>query len=124
MKKLKTILPLLIFVIILGILEVDYWTTTDETCGLGFGIICYAILFPISSFIMSLIYSLKTKSNKKYFLVLFFGISIMLFEYTTYKLDNMLNSNNIRFPEITTFLVYGVISLIGILLGNLRKKRN
>lgn len=122
MKKIKNIISLFIFVIVLTALEISYWTATDETCGLGFGIICYFILFPVCSFIISLIYSLKTKSNKKYYLVVFFGISIMLFEYTTYKLGNMLSGNKISYPDITVFLIYGMISLFGVLLGNLRKK--
>lgn len=122
MKNLKMLLPVVLFVLFLVVLEIWFWTSTDE-CGLGFGIITYFILFPLTIFVLSLIYSLKTKNKYKYFLILFFGLAIMLFEYTTYSLGNMLSFDKINMPDISLFLEYGVISLIGILLGNLKKDK-
>ncbi len=118
MKKIKNLLPMIVYFIILIISGVMIWRDKDiDGAGLG-GILYFAILFPLSIFIISVIYSLKIRGRGKYFLVLFFGISIMLFEYIMYHLAY----NKFDILEITTFITYGIISLVGILVGNLIKK--
>lgn len=120
MNKLKKYIPIIVFILFLVILEIYFWNNNDE-CGLGFGIITHCSLFPLCTFVMSLIYSLTTKSKYKYFLIPFFAFAIMIFEWTTYDLLD--TNNNIDLSVILLGLIYGVVSLCGILLGNLRKDK-
>lgn len=122
MKKInKKFLLILIYVITLIILEIAFWTSNNE-CGLGFGIFAYYIVFPLIILTTSIIYSIKIKDNKKYLLTLFFGFTVMLFEYTTYSLSNMLYFKKVNMPNISTFILYSIISLIGIMIGDFKKK--
>ncbi len=116
MNKVRRFIPIIIFILYLVVLEIYFWNNTDQ-CGLGFGMITHGSIFPILVFVISLIYSLTTKSKKKYFLALLFGILIMIFEVTTYELLN----GSINLSVILLGLIYSVVSLIGIFLGNLRK---
>lgn len=120
MKKGKKFIPIIVFILFLVVLEIYFWNNTNE-CGLGFGVITHGSLFPICTFVISLFYSLTTKSKYKYLLILFFILAIIIFEYTTYGL---LNANNkINLSNIPLGLVYGAVSLVGILLGNLKKEK-
>lgn len=118
MKKILKFLPIILFIIYMIVLEIWFWTVPDE-CGLGFGMITHGSVFPICTFLISLVYSLTTKSKYKYLLALFFGVSIMIFEATTFELL----SGNISLSVIPMGLIYSVVSLIGLLLGNLRYMR-
>lgn len=118
----KKFLSIFLYLVVLAILEIVFWTNPNE-CGLGFGIISYYILIPLSIFAISISYGISVKSKKKYFLILFLGISVMIFQYSTYSLANMLAFQKINMPSITTFLEYGVISLIGIVISNFRRKK-
>jgi len=106
----------------LVILEVIFWANTNDF-SLGYGILTYYILFPLSSFIISVIYGKKVDNNKKYLLIILFGFSVMFFQYTTYSLANMIAFNKINLPYITMFLLYGFISLIGIVIGSCLKRK-
>ncbi len=117
-KKIKDFLPIIIYFIILIISEIILWRNKDvEGTGLG-GIIYFIYLFPLSTFITSVIYSLKIRGRSKYLLVLLFGISIMLCDYITYDLAY----KRFVIPDISIFVIFGIISLVGIFVGNLIKK--
>lgn len=118
MKKILKFIPIILFIIYLIGLEIWFWTVLDK-CGLGFGIITHGSVFPVCTFLISLIYSLLTKSKYKYLLALFFGVSLMIFEATTFEPL----SGDISLSVIPLGLIYSVVSLIGILLGNLRKDK-
>ena len=118
MKKIKDFLPIIIYFIVLIISEIILWRTKDvDGAGLG-GVIYFIYLFPLITFIISVIYSLKIRGGGKYLLVLLFGISIMLCDYITYDLAY----KRFVIPDISIFVIFGIISLVGIFVGNLIKK--
>ena len=118
MKKIKDFLPIIIYFIVLIISEIILWRTKDvDGAGLG-GVIYFIYLFPLITFIISVIYSLKIRGRSKYLLVLLFGISIMLCDYITYDLAY----KRFVIPDISIFVIFGIISLVGIFVGNLIKK--
>lgn len=118
MKKIKDFLPIIIYFIILIISEIILWRTKDvDGAGLG-GVIYFIYLFPLITFIISVIYSLKIRGGGKYFLALVCGISIMLCDYITYDLAY----KRFVIPDISVFAIFGIISLGGIFVGNLIKK--
>ena len=118
MKKIKDFLPIIIYFIVLIISEIILWRTKDvDGAGLG-GVIYFIYLFPLITFIISVIYSLKIRGGGKYLLVLLFGISIMLCDYITYDLAYKI----FVIPDISVFVIFGIISLVGIFVGNLIKK--
>ncbi len=118
MKKIKDFLPIIIYFIVLIISEIILWRTKDvDGAGLG-GVIYFIYLFPLITFIISVIYSLKIRGGGKYLLVLLFGISIMLCDYITYDLAY----KRFVIPDISVFVIFGIISLVGIFVGNLIKK--
>jgi len=120
-KNIKKFLPIYLFLLLLIVLEVIFWLNKNDF-SLGYGILTYYILFPLCALIISIIYGRKTDNNKKYLLVLLFGSTTMFFQYTTYSLANMISFNKINLPYISMFLLYGFISLIGIIIGNCLKK--
>ena len=118
MKNIKDFLTLIIYFIVLIISEIILWRTKDvDGAGLG-GVIYFIYLFPLITFIISVIYSLKIRGGGKYLLVLLFGISIMLCDYITYDLAY----KRFVIPDISIFVIFGIISLVGIFVGNLIKK--
>lgn len=121
-KHIKNFYLVYLYLFIMAILEIVFWTNIND-CGLGFGILTYYILFPLSITIISIIYGHKIKNNKKYLLTIFFGISVMLFQHSTYSLANMLAFDKINIPHISMILLYGFISLIGIVIGNCLKSK-
>lgn len=120
MKKIRKFIPIILFILFLAILEIIFWNNTNE-CGLGFGVITHGSLFPLCTFVISLGYSLTTKNKYKYFLIPFFALTIMIFEWTTY--DLLSTNSKLSLSVIPMGLIYGAVSLIGILLGNLRKEK-
>ena len=123
MKNFKNIFPMLIYFILFAISEIIFWSYKNSI-DLGNMMIWYYFLFPCSILAISVFYGLKINIKSKYILALFFGISVMLFKYTTTSLGNMIEFNKVNIPDITTAIIYGIISLVGILLGTLIKKHS
>ena len=123
MKNFKNIFPMLIYFILFAISEIIFWSYKNSI-DLGNMMIWYYFLFPCSILAISVFYGLKINIKSKYILALFFGISVMLFKYTTTSLGNMIEFNKVNIPDITTAIIYGIISLVGILLGTLIKNHS
>jgi len=121
LKINKKYIPILVYVILLSILEIIFWFNKNE-CGLGFGVISYYILIPLTIIVISIIYGRNIISKKKYLLSIGLGFLVMLFEYTTYSLANMLAFNKINLPSISTWIIYTVISILGMFIGKIFKK--
>lgn len=79
----------------------------------------YFYLFPIFIFVVSVLESVWLKSKKKYFLILFFGFSVLLYEYTTFGLSNMIQNGfqTIWIPSIFYFVFYSFLSFAGMVTG-------
>ena len=123
MKKIKNFFPMVVYFILFAISELIFWRYKNSV-DLGDMMLWYFILFPLSILVISAFYGFKINGKSKYFLALFFGISVMLFKYTTTSLGNMIEFNKTNIPDIITAIIYGIISLVGILVGNLIKKHS
>ena len=70
-KHIKNFYLVYLYLFIMAILEIVFWTNIND-CGLGFGILTYYILFPLSITIISIIYGVvdNTCNAKPKFLLI------------------------------------------------------
>ena len=79
-----------------------------------------SLLLSVSNFYFCrFCFSVWLKSKKKYFLILFFGFSVLLYEYTTFGLSNMIQNGfqTIWIPSIFYFVFYSFLSFAGMVTG-------
>lgn len=118
MKKKKSVwLPLYGYLVLYLLLEIAFWIFRDGPFSVA--MLVYFYLFPISIFVVSVLESVWLKSKKKYFLILFFGFSVLLYEYTTFGLSNMIQNGfqTIWIPSIFYFVFYSFLSFAGMVTG-------
>ena len=118
MKKKKSVwLPLHGYLVLYILLEIAFWIFWDGAFSVA--MLVYFYLFPISIFAVSVLESVWLKSKKKYFLILFFGFSVLLYEYTTFGLSNMIQNGfqTIWIPSIFYFVFYSFLSFAGMVTG-------
>lgn len=112
-KKKSVLLPLYGYLVLYILLEIAFWIFRDGSFSVA--MLVYFYLFPISIFVVSVLESMWLKSKKKYFLILFFGFSVLLYEYTTFGLSNMIQNGfqTIWTPSIFYFVFYSFLSFAG-----------
>ncbi len=129
MKNIKKHLPIIIYTIYVLAIIIGAWTINDE-CGLGL-LIPFLIAF-LLIFIISIYYGVKTKSKRKYFLPIFFYLSIYLLNFLCftlkaiiynpeYKISNIFSLDVIE-ELILNFFLFTGLSLSGIIIGSLIRK--
>ena len=116
-NKLSKQIMLGIYLLIWAFSLLIFWFT-EEQDAIGYSIMVFYILLPITSFIISIWIG---KDNSwdllKYLMPIFFGIMYMLAEYTTFSLANMTSFNKINLPEFRMIIPGAIISYLGIVIG-------
>ena len=90
-----------------------FWFFTSDTDVLGFCLLYLWIIFPVTSFVLSVIIGKNDYwGHKKWLVSLFFGIMYMLAEYGTFSMANNISSKHLNEPEWGMILIMGSISII------------
>ena len=97
---------------------VFFWWIMDPGDALGYSILFLWIIFPITTFVVSLSVGKKEYSPwKKWLLPLILGFMYMLSDYLTFKTANMLAFDKFNAPGMEYFVAGVIISVIGLILG-------
>lgn len=96
-----------------------FWFFTSDTDVLGFCLLYLWIIFPVTSFVLSVIIGKNDYwGHKKWLVSLFFGIMYMLAEYGTFSMANNISSKHLNEPEWGMILIMGSISIVGLFIGD------
>lgn len=94
------------------------WIFMDPGDALGYSIVVFWLLLPIATFVLSVMLGKRDAWGKyKWLSAIYFGIMLMLAEYMTFSLANMLAFPKFNMPAFELFFIGAVISLIGLAIG-------
>lgn len=97
-----------------------FWLFTSDVAAMGYSIIYFFIIIPMTIFIISLLISRSNYWGKgKWLASIIFGIMYMLAEYATFSAANMTAFNKINPPNFAMIPMGIIISLIGLGIGHL-----
>ncbi len=121
-KLMKTIL-ISTYLCIWSFALIVFWLFADGSDAMGFGLVFFAAVLPLSTFVISFVIGKNNFWGRaKWLSVAVFGIMYMLADYLTYRLASMLlNSyaDKIILPELGLLFVGTAVSALGLLLGML-----
>lgn len=109
---------LAVYLVIWLIAILYFWIFMDHGDALGYGLVVFWFLLPVTTLILS-VWIGKRGSWGKYRWVsaIFFGVMYMLADYMTFCLANMLANQRFRMPMFELFFIGAIISLIGLAIG-------
>ncbi len=106
---------------------IAFWFFTNPTDAMAYSLMYLWVLFPVMTFVFSLIIGKNDYWGKfKWLSVLPFGIMYMLAEYATFRVANMVSFEKFNMPDFTMILAGAIISAVGLAVGcgiNYLKKR-
>lgn len=117
-KKSSVIILIAIYLGIWAIALSVFWFFCSRLDAMGYSIMFFWILLPVTIFIISLFIGENIYFRKsKVLLSIFFGIMYMFAEYLTFSTKNMISFKKFNFPEFMMILVGSIISLLGMIIG-------
>lgn len=120
----KKLLQICSFVFIWLAVVVLFWLCIAPDDAMGFSLLAFYIVLPLSTIIVSLIIGLDKDWGKgKWVVPPIFGVLYMLAEYLTFSLSNTLTTGNVNQPEYIMLLSETVLSFVWIVIGVLKRKR-
>ena len=118
------IIIILSYLLIWALAMTVFWFFTSENDAMGYSLMYLWIILPVTTFVESLLIGKNDFFGKgKWGSTLFFGVMYMLAEYGTFKMANNIAFNKLNAPDFGMIVAGVIISLIGILLGSLWKKK-
>lgn len=103
-----------------------FWIFMDGSDAIVYSLIFLYALLPLTTLVVSFLIGKNNCFGKwKWATPVFFGIMLMLAEYLTFSLSNMIAISfaRINVPSVELFFAGLVISLIGLGIGNLIPRR-
>ena len=118
------IIIILSYLLIWALTMIAFWLFTSGSDAMGYSLMYLWIILPVATFVESVLIGKHDFWGKgKWGFTLFFGLMYMLAEYGTFKMANNNAANKINAPDGGMIVAGAIISLIGILLGALWKKK-
>ena len=119
------IIIILSYLLIWALAMIVFWFFTSGSDAMGYSLMYLWIILPITTFVESVLIGKNDFWGKaKWGSTLFFGLMYMLAEYGTFKMANNIAFNKLNAPDFGMIVAGAIISLIGILLGALWKKKH
>ena len=123
-NKIK-IITMLSYLLIWALAMIVFWFFTSGSDAMGYSLMYLWIILPVTTFVESVLIGKNDFWGKrKWGCTLFFGVMYMLAEYGTFKMANNIAFNKLNAPDFGMIVAGVIISLIGILLGSLWKKKH
>ena len=123
MKFLRKQIGVIIYFLIWVLLIAMFWINRgDSSNAMGFGLLAFWIVLPLSSFVIAFLYG-KREGYKKWGIILVFGIMAILCQSLTFDLANTLSSGKIHIPEWKLVFWGAIPAFVGMGLGYMLKKR-
>ena len=124
-NKFSKLLLLLTYLLIWAISLIAFWFFTDGSDAMGYSIMYLWIVLPVTTLIVSILIGNNNYWGKaKWFSSFVMGILYMLAEYATFSAANMTAFHKINSPEWSLLVIGTIISLIGLIIGNIARKLN
>ena len=119
----KKLLQIGSFVVVWITLILFFWLSSAPDDAMGFSLLAFYIVMPITTIIISLLIGLDKDWGKgKWAIPPLFGFLYMLAEYLTFSLSNTFATGNLNQPEYIMLLSETVFSFVWILIGVLKRK--
>ena len=118
------IITILSYMLVWAIAMIAFWFFTSGSDAMGYSLVYLWILLPVTTFIVSFIIGKNDFWAKgKWAFTLFFGVMYMLAEYGTFAMANNIAFDKLNAPEWGLVVAGVIISVIGMLMGSLLKKK-
>lgn len=117
-NKLAKLILIISYLAIWAFALITFWFFTDSSDAMGYGVMFLWVLFPVTTFVLSLLIGKNNYWGKlKWISAVVFGVMYMLAEYATFSAANMTTFGNINAPEWGMILGGGIVSAIGLAIG-------
>ena len=116
--RFSKLIQVIAYLVIWAMCLIWFWFGTGSGDEMGYSLLVFYLILPVSTFVISLIIGKDTGWGKsKWFMLLFFGVMYSLACYGTFGLANTLEFGNVNFPEIGEAIPGIVISAMGMGIG-------
>ncbi len=117
-NKFSKFILIITYLAIWAISLIVFWFFISDSDAMGYSIMFFWVLLPVTSFVLSLLIGKNDYWGKwKWISAVVFGIMYMLAEYATFSAANMISFNNINRPQFDMILIGAVISIVGLGIG-------
>ncbi len=123
-RKKSMIMVVLSYLTIWSIAMIVFWFFTSSDDAFGYSLMYLWLILPVTTFIVSLIIGRGAYwGRRKWMVAPILGIMYMLAEYGTFSMANNFKFDHVNSPDWNMLLVGAIISLIGLVIGCIAKKR-
>lgn len=120
-KKLSLTILIATYLGIWAVALIVFWFFVDPTGAFGYGIVFFAIVLPVATFVTSLLLGANDLLGKgKWLMPVAFGTMHMLAQYATYSVASMIANQKFKMPNMSDVerIIHGMlISFVGLGLG-------
>lgn len=119
-NKFSKLILIIAYLAIWAISLVAFWFFTSGSDAMGYSIIFFYILLPVTTFVLSFLIGKNDYWGRwKWISAIIFGVMYMLTEYVTFSVANMVAFDKVNEPEWGMFIAGELISFIGLGIGAL-----
>lgn len=118
--RLAKIILAAVYLVIWASVPITFWSFMSATDELGFAVIFFVFVLPVTTLIVSLLIGANGLFGKRKWLsVIFFGVMYCLAEYSTFSMANMIfnDLSKFNFPDPVMLLIGAAISAAGMSIG-------
>lgn len=117
-NKLSKIILIASYLLIWAFSIITFWFFTDNSDAMGYSLMCFWVVLPVTTFVISLLIGKNNYWGKcKWLSSLALGIMYMLAEYATFSTANMIAFDKINSPDWGMIVAGAIISLVGLGIG-------
>lgn len=123
--KLRKTVILAVYLGVWALCLIAFWLFARPSDALGYSIVFLWLIMPVVTFVTALLIARDDIwGRRKWLSPLAFGTMLLLVEYGTFSLANMIANDfaAINSPSLSWFLAGAVISLIGLAIGSIGKR--
>lgn len=117
-------IPVILYLFIWMLTILVFWFFTDGSDAMGFSLVYFWFLLPVSTFLLSLALGNSRHWGKiRWVWCLVFGVMYMLAAYVTFQTANMTATGIVRIPDWKMIWIGALISFAGMVAGALHRAK-
>lgn len=123
-ERKSKIMVVMSYLVVWAIAMIAFWSDTESSDAMGYAILYLWLILPVTTFVISLIIGRRDYwGSRKWIAALVLGVMYMLSAYGTFSLANNIYAHHINPPDWEMIAVGGAISLLGLLIGHLTRRK-
>ncbi len=123
-ERKSKIMVVMSYLVVWAIAMIAFWSDTESSDAMGYAILYLWLILPVTTFVVSLIIGRRDYwGSRKWIAALVLGVMYMLSAYGTFSLANNIYAHHINPPDWEMIAVGGAISLLGLLIGHLTRRK-